>query len=327
MAELVLPRPGQSSIPPQPPVPAPSEEAFTNTFGKLLPTAKYLQTSHGRAAYYELPPSPSTSSKTPFNRVLFIHGVQTPALGMLPLAHALKASFPESHFVLVDLWGHGLSETPIIPHEASLFHHLIDSVLDELEWPSTNLVGFSFGGALTVGYVSTRPSRVQSFVLVAPAGLIKSRDFSAEEQGFLESGGDEIAAQKWVLQFLNGGDLIVPANWKERVTKGEVVAEALRAWQMREHAGHGASVVGVFRDGGVMDKEEMFVGALKTGIPSLAVLGGDDDVCSESELRDLGFENVHVVKGAGHEVVRGRVPQVAGFIDDFWTSLDKSRSN
>ncbi|KAH7057236.1 Alpha/Beta hydrolase protein [Macrophomina phaseolina] len=321
--ELVLPRPGTAPSSSKPPIPGPTEATFTETFGALLPPAKYLHTPHGKAAYYEMPPSPSENGADTPGRVLFIHGVQTPALGMLPLARALHASFPRAHFALVDLWGHGLSDTPVAPHDAGLFHQLLDALLDRLTWPSAHLVGFSFGGALTVGYVASRPARVQSFALVAPAGLIRSAGFTAEQQGYLR-GGDEAAARKWVLEYLEGGELVVPADWRERAERGEVVAEAVREWQMRQHPGHTASVVAVFRDGGVMDNDAAFVGAVRTGIPSIAVLGGLDDLCSERELMELGFADVAVVPQVGHGVVRERVPEVAGFISDFWTRLSKS---
>jgi pimeloyl-ACP methyl ester carboxylesterase len=329
--DFVLPRPGGATGSSKPPIPGPTEAAFTETFGTLLPPARYLNTANGKAAYYEFLPSSSSSSSpgkishTP-DRVVFIHGVQTPALGMYPLAHALKASFPHAHFVLVDLWGHGLSETPVVPHDMSLFHQLLDALLDHLEWPSAHLIGFSFGGALTVGYVASRSSRVQSFALVAPAGLRQSSNFTAEERGHLR-GGDEAAARKWVLELLEGGALVVPADWKERVVRGEAVAEAVRQWQMVKHPGHAASVVAVFRDGGVLDNDALFVKAARTGIPSLAVLGGLDDLCSEQQLNELGFANVAVVPQVGHGVVRDRAPEVAAFINNFWMKLSTENSN
>jgi pimeloyl-ACP methyl ester carboxylesterase len=323
--ELVLPRPGAALDSSKPPIAGPSEAAFTETFGTLLPPAKYLNSADGKAAYYEILPSSSGNSSPTPDRVLFIHGVQTPALGLVPLARALHASFPDAHFVLVDLWGHGLSDTPVLPHDSSLFHKLLDALLDHLEWPSAHLVGYSFGGALTVGYVASRTSRVKSFTLVAPAGLIRSSNFTAEGHAHLR-GGDEVAARKWVLELLEGGELVVPADWKERVGRGEVVAEAVREWQMREHPGHTASVIAVFRDSGVLDNAAGFVKAVQTGVPSLAVLGELDDVCSKEELNQLGFADVYVVPEAGHAVVRERVPEVAGFIGEFWTKLNKSSS-
>ncbi|KAG9377171.1 Valacyclovir hydrolase [Pyrenophora tritici-repentis] len=315
---LVLPRPGALPTRPKPPISGPSEQAFTSAFGTLLPPVRYLDTSHGKVACYNISPTPSVQT---LNRVLVIHGVQTPALGMLPLAAALHSLFPDSQFALLDLWGHGLSDTPILPHDAALFHELFDEMLDELYWPSAHLMGYSFGASLTVGYADSRTSRVNSFTLVAPAGLIRSTSFTAAEQELFQPGSDEDAARKWVLQFLEGKDLVVPGGWKERVGRGEVVAEAVREWQMREHAGHVGSVVAIFRDGGVMDNHESFTKAAQTRKPALVVLGEKDDLCNKQELRDLGFKDVFVVPQAGHGLVRERVPEVASFISNFWTDL------
>ncbi|GKU05862.1 dihydrolipoyllysine-residue acetyltransferase component of acetoin cleaving system [Fusarium langsethiae] len=315
---LVLPRPGAETAP-QEPIPGPSEESFIKAFGALLPPAKFLRTAHGKVAYYET--LPTASERQPIDRVLFIHGVQTPALGMLPLTRALEKSFPHAHLVLVDLWGHGLSDTPILPHEPSLFHRLIDDLLDHLQWSSAHLVGFSFGGATTTSYVVARPARVKSFTLVAPAGLLRSSDFTLGQQSHLR-GDDEQAAKKWVLEFLEGGDLVVPKGWEDRVAKGEIVAEAVRHWQMQEHSGHLASVVAIFRDGGVMDSHVQFSKVSQLGIPNLAVLGELDDLVSAQQLKDHGFNNVFVVSRAGHGVVRDRVYEVAALIRDFWNRLD-----
>lgn len=318
---LVLPRPG-ASYEPQPPVAGPTESAFVETFGALLPSAQFLQTPRGKAAYYEFKPSSSNDGTTKIDKVLFIHGVQTPALGMLPLTRALEKSFPAAHMVLIDLWGHGLSDTPVAPHEASLFHELIDNLLDHLDWQSAHIVGFSFGGATTVSYVASRPSRVKSFTLVAPAGLLELSMFTPEEQACLR-GNDDDAAKTCVLNILEGGDLVVPEDWKQRVANGEVVAEAVREWQMREHPGHTASVVAIFRDGSVMGSHAYFDEAAKTGIPSLAVLGELDSLCSEDQLNGHGFENVFVVPKAVHSVVRDQPVDVANLIGDFWGKLEK----
>jgi pimeloyl-ACP methyl ester carboxylesterase len=320
-SNLVLPRPG-TTFSLQSPIPGPSESFFTSTFGALLPPAQYLQTENGKAAYYSMPPSATIDIAQTPDRVLLIHGVQTPAIGMLPLTRVLQNSFPHAHFVLIDLWGHGLSDTPVIPHEAAVFHGLFDSLLDHLQWPSAHLIGFSFGGSLTVGYTASRPSRVSSFTLVAPAGLIRIEALPEEDQHNLMYGVDEDEVRKLVLRFLEGGELIVPGDWQERVAKGEVVAQAVKEWQMREHPGHTASVVAMFRDGGAMYNHDNFGKAARTGIPSLVVLGENDDLCTEEQLRGYGFKDVFVVPQAGHGVVREQVPEVAGFITNFWNGLE-----
>ncbi|KAL4888385.1 Alpha/Beta hydrolase protein [Aspergillus ambiguus] len=320
---IVLPRPGTAHCGETPqPISAPSEAAFVSTFGNLLPPASYLQTPHGRAAYYELQPSSAPADDSPISRVLFVHGVQTPAIGLQPLASALSSQFPRAHCVLVDLWGHGLSETPVVAHDAALFHALLEAVMAQLGWHDAHFVGYSFGGSTTATFAAAHPERVASMVLVAPAGLVRAELFDEMQKGYLRGGaGVEEEAHEWVLQWLEGGALVVPGDWKERVARGEVVAEAVRDWQLREHPGHWASVVGIVRDGGVFDRQAAFAEAAEKGVECLCILGETDDLCSVQDLHAVGMRRVAVVPQVGHAVVRQRVPEVARLVGDFWSGL------
>lgn len=322
-AFLILPRPG--TVKPGEEfqvVKGPSESAFRSTFGNLLP-ASYLQTSKGTAAYYEIQPSSpaSTNSKKSINRVIFVHGVQTPAIGLQPLASALSSLFPHAHCVLFDLWGHGLTETPIVPHETALFHGLLLDLMKHLEWEDAHFIGYSFGGSTVASFAAIHPERVLSMVLVAPAGLMRSTQFETQKK-YLEGGeGFEEGAQAWILDFLEGGPLTVPSDWKDRVKRGEVVAEAVRDWEIKNHQGYLASVVGIFRDGGVLDRHAEFAKAAAMGIKTIGILGELDDVCTKSDLEQVGMHNVVVVPQVGHGVVRQRVPEVAQLIKSFWNHL------
>ncbi len=322
---IVLPRPGTTkSSDAQPPIRAPSEAAFVATFGKLLPQASYLQTPTGRAAYYELPALSSVPPETtnPVSRVLFVHGVQTSALGLQPLASVLSSRFPHAQCVLVDLWGHGLTDTPIVPHEPALFHTLLVDLMMHLGWDDAHLIGYSFGGSTTATFAVVHPERVASMVLVAPAGLLYSREFNELQKSYLR-GGEELEeqARAWIFEFLEGGQLVVPPDWKERVGMGEVVAEAIRDWELKEHEGHAASVVAIFRDGGVLDKDAEFAEAAKSRIPNLSILGELDDICRVEKLEQVGMSNIAVVQQVGHGVVREKVLDVARLIEEFWKIL------
>jgi pimeloyl-ACP methyl ester carboxylesterase len=159
-------------------------------------------------------------------------------------------------------------------------------------------------------------------VLVAPAGLLYASEFTELQRTYLRGGeGLEEQARAWIFEFLEGGQLVVPSDWKEKVARGEVVAEAIRDWEVREHEGHAASVVAIFRDGGVMDNDAEFSKAAKSGIPNLSVLGELDGVCSVEKLERVGMRNIAVVPQVGHGVVRERVPEVASLIEDFWKGL------
>jgi pimeloyl-ACP methyl ester carboxylesterase len=193
----------------------------------------------------------------------------------------------------------------------------------QLGWENAHFVGYSFGGSTTASFAAAHPDRVASMALVAPAGLLRSSQFDDTQRSYLCGGeGLEEQAREWILEFLEGGKLIVPSDWKERVGRGEVVAEAVRDWQMREHVGHPASVVGVFRDGGVLDKHAAFAEAAKKDIRSLCVLGELDGLCGVQVLNAVGMHNVAVIPQVGHAVVRERVPEVAQLIEDFWSKLE-----
>lgn len=323
---IVLPRPriheeqGDES-----PIQAPSEAAFVATFGNILPNVSFVHTMYGKTAYYSLPPSspaPADRAK-PISRVLFVHGVQTPAIGMQPLASALRSRFPYAHLVLFDLYGHGLSDTPIVSHDPIRFRFLITALMMHLDWEDAHFVGYSFGGSTVAIYAAFEPERVLSMSLVAPAGLLRTSELCELEKSYMRGGeGLEERAREWILEFLEGGKLAVPSDWKERVGRGEVVAEAVRDWQMRKHKGHAASVVGIFRDGGVFDQHAEFAKAAKTGIKNVCVFGELDDLCSVQDLHDVGMQNVAVVPQVGHGVVRERVPEVAELIENFWKKIE-----
>jgi pimeloyl-ACP methyl ester carboxylesterase len=320
--ETLLPRPGTETSSPMESIPGPTEEFFTQTFGHHLPPTTYLSTSYGKLAYYTFSPAtqPTTITSPSPSRILFLHGVQTPALGLSPLAECLHSSFPAAEFVLVDLWGHGLSSTPIIAHSPSLFHAAIDAVLEALHWSSCHLVGYSFGGSLATSYIASSAQRaeaIQSLSLIAPAGLWRTKDLDAAK---LYSPSFSVA-KSHVLDLLEGGPLVVPNDWASRVSRGEIVAEKVREWQMQHHSGHTKSVISIVRDGGVFGQEEVYQQAAKTGIPMIAVLGETDDVVFEKDLEEVGVENVVVVKGVGHGVVRQEVAEVAKHIGNFWEGL------
>ena len=321
---IVLPRPGATISGETRSIQAPSEAAFVATFGSLLPAASYIQTPHGRAAYYELSPSSPAPAdcKNPITRVIFLHGVQTPAIGLQPLASTLSSRFPYAQCVLVDLWGHGLTETPVMPHDATLFHSLVEALLVHLGWDNAHFVGYSFGASTTASFAAAYPERVASMALVAPAGLFGSAQFDDVQRSYLRGGeGVEDRAQEWIVEWLEGGKLVVPSDWKERVQRGEIVAEAVRDWQMKKHEGHIASVVGMVRDGGALDKHADFAEAAKKDIQSLCVLGELDDLCSVQILNSVGMHNVHVVPQVGHGVVRQEVAEVARLIEEFWKDI------
>ncbi|KAI8623507.1 alpha/beta-hydrolase [Xylariaceae sp. FL1651] len=295
---------------------APSQESFTARFGHAFPKPQYLQSDLGTTALYNLPPP----SGQPKRHVLIIHGLNTPALGMWPLAKELQALDPDAHIVLFDLWGHGLSSTPLVAHTPQIFHFQIFQILGFMQWTSAHIIGYSFGASTAIRFAIHNPWAALSVAILAPAGILRTEDFGERMRELLhDSKGRETEAADVVLSWLEGGPLIVPKDWQERVNSGEVVAEALREWELQEHAGYPYSVLSMFREGGVYECEDYFREFAQLPLKKIVVVAELDSVCSKSQLIDLGFSDVEVVKSVGHAFVRTAQGEIARIVYQFWT--------
>lgn len=71
-----------------------------------------------------------------------------------------------------DNYGRGFSDRPDSPYDASQSDKLLSDLLDALA-PDTpaHLVGYSMGGAIATTFAARHASRVDSLILIAPAGL------------------------------------------------------------------------------------------------------------------------------------------------------------
>ena len=296
---------------------SPSYESFTSKFGSSFPEPCFLESSLGRTAVYDLPP-PSKESKRP---LLILHGANTPALGMLLLARELQALDPDTHVALFDLWGHGLSSTPLTPHTPHTFHLQMFQVLGFLRWSKVHLVGYSFGGIVAISFAIQNQRVPLSVAVLGPAGLLHKADFPPRVRELLDdSKGKEEEAKDAMLDFLEGGPLEVPDDWRERMNEGQVVAQALREWELQEHAGYPLSILSLLREGDVTDRDGLIEQFAQLPLPKLAIAGEVDSMCSAQRLVELGLDNIEVIPKANHDFVR-RVPgEVARMLHRFWKS-------
>lgn len=307
---IIIPRPNHVD---NQSIPGPSESAFTAYFGALLPPAQFAPSAYGVTALYSFPPiTPSPSSQ----HILILHGLGTPALGLLPLLRTIQQSNSSAHLATYDLWGHGLSSTPLVPHVPGLFHYQILRVLAALGWQKAHLIGYSFGGSTVATFTALHPEIVESVTLLAPAGLLKFSSFTPSQQAMMKGGSDidEDAARDWMFAFT--GSLTIEEGWQARFATGDVFSgDPIQEWQRREHAGHAASFVAMIRDGGLCDMHESFETVGRSGVETLAVLGELDPLCTEGDLRSAGWGEVIVLEGGKHTLVRDRVGEVVAPIN------------
>lgn len=315
--DLTLPRPlllnGASSIS------GPTYDSFKARFGDAFPKPVFVSSELGDTAVYDVAP-PSGKAK---RRILMVHGLNTPGVGLWPLSKELQALDPDAHVVIFDLWGHGLSSTPLAAHTPQLVHSQILQVLGFKHWSSAHFVGYSFGGSTAVSFAINNPWATESVILVAPVGIMRKEDFSTRMQELLDDSGQrEQEAQDEILSYLEGGALVVPEDWKSRTEKGEVVAQAIRQWERDNHPGFSHSILSMFRYGGVTGCEERFRQFSHLPTKKAGVLADGDFVCNKKQLNDLGLDDVVVAPDANHDFVRDIPGKVAAEIHQFWRTWD-----
>ena len=92
---------------------------------------------------------------------------------MAPLALAPTAA--GNHVVAYDMWGQGLSSTPLTTHAPALMHFQLPELLSHLKWQTCHLLGVSLGGS-TVLLSRQNTHAVESLILIAAGGLLRMKE-------------------------------------------------------------------------------------------------------------------------------------------------------
>jgi pimeloyl-ACP methyl ester carboxylesterase len=324
-------------------IPPPSAKAFDEKFGGFLPKRHTLTTPVGQTTYYlySSKSSPSLSSDTSSGihprRVVLLHGVSTPCINYVPLVnHLLEGEFSSkgpTEILIYDLWGHGLSSTPLLPHTPSLFTLQLLHIMSHLSWPQAHIVGYSGSGAIAISFAAYHPEAVSSVTLVAPTGLFHSSQVSYWDRA-VQSGGpfglwEHVALQN-ALNIVDGGEPpFVSPEIAEKMKRGEKVydMDAVQVWQRKNHPGNIATIRSMNREGCLYDKHMEWKMVADMGLPAMVVLGETDSTFSEEvvtrECKKLGWKgDIHVVKGVGHLVPRFKPKETAELLDGFWRTVE-----
>jgi pimeloyl-ACP methyl ester carboxylesterase len=311
---------------------APSEALFRASFDGITPPVSFVTSAQfGKTAYYLLKPISAsltiTADTQPELPILLIHGGCTPALGMMPIARGLQQKLPNSTILLIDLFGHGLSSSPKVPHTADLAHQQILSLLDHLGWSSVHIAGYSLGGSIAITFTASHRHLIRSVFLIAPAGMIREEQFS---QGIImddlidksREGKEAAESEKRILDWLEGAPIIdVPLDWKEQTQRGQLVAPALRQWQRDNHKGHIASILSFLRNQNIHDRDEDFRKVAKSGVPIMAILGGQDDLIDTDRLDSVALHQHQTLLHATHGLSRDNANEVVEVYVVFLNSI------
>ncbi|KEQ74490.1 alpha/beta-hydrolase, partial [Aureobasidium namibiae CBS 147.97] len=284
-----------------------------------LEGARDVATPFGSIRVYEWGPAEG-------KKVLLVHGISTPCIALGGLAEELAQK--GCRVMLFDLFGRGFSSTPdpaSQPQDIQLFTTQILLVLSSspLSWTGDGnrfaLIGYSLGGGIAASFTSYFPNIVESLVLIAPAGLMRSTRIH------------------WTSKFLYGGFL--PRKLVEYLISARRPSVSIAnvvAWQLHHHAGFVSSFVSSIQHAPISAQHDIWrriASCQNSVIPStqrllegkvLLLLAKDDNVVIADEMSQdaqsaLGSDAVDIrVMDGGHELPVTDAELVAQTILDFW---------
>ncbi|GJE84062.1 alpha/beta-hydrolase [Phanerochaete sordida] len=172
----------------------------------IYPNGAYYNSPYGRVRYWIVGPEDG-------RKITLVHGLTTPSL----IWKDVQSELVEKGFrvLMYDVYGRGYSEAPRVPIDANLCIIQLALLLQYIHWDSTDLVGFSMGGAIVASFASMFPHlTAQNIVFIASAGLIEPSKEppipSKETQP--DSGQVSIHLQELQSQYLPAYDDVVESS-------------------------------------------------------------------------------------------------------------------
>ena len=227
--------------------------------------------------------------------VVMLHGLYVPHFMFAQNAKALAGA--GYRVLLPDHFGHGFSDRPAGKYDADFFAAEIEELLAKLDIDEpVYLAGQSTGGLIAAQYTAAHPKQVKGLMLIVPAGIR------------MHGEADDMMA-KLIRTPIIG-------EWMWRV----LARSALRAGNpppcdvcgneplmgdahiQAEYSGYFPAMLSILRHFPLRGQDEDFRALGKTGVPTIAIFGGKDDVVhidSKNVLADLapGIEIVTVDTG------------------------------
>ena len=281
----------------------------------ILPGSRLVPTPHGTISVSEFGPEHG-------RKILMIHGISTPSVIFASLATALAS---DGYRVMVfDLFGRGYSDAPTdVPYDERLYGTQILYALysSPISWDRFSIVGYSLGGGIAVSFAANFGERLESLVLLAPAGLLKAKSMGLMMK-LARGGWVPAMIENWMLTRQLGARAEAHSN--DAPSDDGMDYAKVMAWQALNHRGFPLAFGSTFRFGPIYDRQEEWKQAAKKGIMRIGIMVGEKDAVIPPSLLPAMVEALggadrvrgEILPGGGHSLVRERWRDCADFISD-----------
>jgi pimeloyl-ACP methyl ester carboxylesterase len=210
--------------------------------------------------------------------VVLVHGFSVPYFIWDPTFEFLAvAGF---HVLRYDLFGRGFSDRPNTRYDIDLFSKQLRELLDTLDFEQINLIGLSMGGPISATFAARYPDRVQTLVLIDPAGA-RPVAFAQLLKAATAPGIGELVLGLFGRGWLSGGvksDFHDPALIKAFVDRYMI--------QMK-YKGFMRAILSTMRNGMLGNFSETYRKVGEQGTRTLLLWGRDDRTVPFSHSNDI----------------------------------------
>ena len=203
--------------------------------------------------------------------VVMLHGLYVPHFMFAQNAKALaEAGY---RVLLPDHFGHGFSDRPGAKYDAAFFAAEVEELLAKLDIDEpVYLAGQSTGGLIAAQYTAAHPKQVKGLMLIVPAGI----RMHGEADDMMAKLIRTPVIGEWIWRVLARSALRAGNPPPCDVCgNGPLMGDAhIQA----EYSGYFPAMLSILRHFPLRGQDEDFRALGKTGVPTIAIFGGKDDV-------------------------------------------------
>jgi len=220
--------------------------------------------------------------------LVLLHGAGGSSLNWAPVMAALAA---KCCVIAPDMVGYGESDKPAVVYDRPFFAAWLTHFLDALGLEKPTILGHSQGGAVALQFAIEHPERLESLILVCPAGLsVDGIPFGAKLAIFWVNFLPSRLAARWMSRYIceNGR-----GEWDREVTDYLLQVKRLPQSKRVFLAGLGKSIAPFSAEA-----------LQQIAHPTLIVWGGKDRLLlpshGERACREIPASRLCLIPGAGH---------------------------
>jgi len=227
--------------------------------------------------------------------LVFLHGQASDLLNFDPVFPLFVSSY---RIIALDYPGFGKSDKPEITFSEEFLVEFLDKLFETTNIESATLIGHSYGGYVAMVYGSARPERVNSMVLISPAGIQEFNTFmgAAMRSAFTVEAIMKTSLEKAMQNYHN-----TSVNWSPEMETYALRRVALLKGNSEEYRLYAHAMVQAME---LMLKTTVRDQIGKLNKPTLLLWGQDDPLISvkfaDDALKLIPGSKLETIANCGH---------------------------